>query len=40
MDSALTICISSDGLTIAAITVIVVYAVKLGLKIIKYIAKY
>lgn len=40
MDSALTICISLDGLTVAAIALVVVIAVKFGLKIIKYISKF
>lgn len=39
MDNAVVVSVSTDGLIIAAITVVVVYAVKFALKIIKYFFK-
>lgn len=39
MSNAIVVSISTVGLTIAAITVVAIYAVKFGLKIIKYITK-
>lgn len=39
MSNAIVVSISTEGLTIAAITVVIVYAVKFALKIIKYFFK-
>lgn len=38
MDNALVISVSTEGLTIAAITIIVCCAVKFAIKIIKYLS--